>query len=142
MNFIGEYQISEEAVDELIDYWNTNKANAEDGTVGNNRVDKKFKKSLEVMITPKDLTNFLRDIRKWIFVFFYWVSVTAADAFGLKRRLLGASDTTGEPGRDRGSPSGRKPRNPTSCRGIACEGNEVCMKNKRGFAVCRVPTNN
>ena len=59
MNFIGEYQISEEAVDELIDYWNTNKANAENGTVGNNRVDKEFKKSLEIMIAPEDLTNFL-----------------------------------------------------------------------------------
>jgi hypothetical protein len=59
MNFIGEYQISEEAVDELIDYWNTDKANAEDGTVGNNRVDKEFKKSLEIMIAPEDLTNFL-----------------------------------------------------------------------------------
>ena len=59
MNFIGEYQLSEEAVDELIDYWNTNKANAENGTVGNNRVDKEFKKSLEIMIAPQDLTNFL-----------------------------------------------------------------------------------
>ena len=59
MNFIGEYQLSEEAVDELIDYWNTNKANAENGTVGNNRVDKEFKKSLEIMIAPQDLKNFL-----------------------------------------------------------------------------------
>ncbi len=59
MNFIEEYQINDKAVDELIDYWNNNKANAENGTVGNNRVDKKFKKSLEVMITPKNLTNFL-----------------------------------------------------------------------------------
>ena len=46
MNFIEEYQINDKAVDELIDYWNSNKANAEDGTVGNNRVDKKFKKYL------------------------------------------------------------------------------------------------
>ena len=45
MNFIGEYQISEEAVDELIEHWNSNKANAEDGTVGDNRVDIKHKKS-------------------------------------------------------------------------------------------------
>jgi hypothetical protein len=59
MNFIEEYQISNESVDELIDYWNSNKANAEEGTVGDNRVDKNFKKSLEVMITPQDLTNFL-----------------------------------------------------------------------------------
>ena len=59
MNFIEEYQINNKAVDELIDYWHINKANAEDGTVGNNRVDKNFKKSLEVMITPQDLTNFL-----------------------------------------------------------------------------------
>jgi hypothetical protein len=59
MNFIEEYQISDESVNELIDYWNSNKANAEEGTVGDNRVDKKFKKSLEVMITPQDLTNFL-----------------------------------------------------------------------------------
>jgi len=59
MNFIEEYQISDESVDELIDYWNSNKANAEEGRVGNDRVDKKFKKSLEVMITPQDLTNFL-----------------------------------------------------------------------------------
>ena len=59
MNFIEEYQISDESVDELIDYWNSNKANAEEGTVGDNRVDKNFKKSLEVMITPQDLTNFL-----------------------------------------------------------------------------------
>ena len=59
MNFIEEYQISDESVDELIDYWNSNKANAEEGRVGNNRVDKNFKKSLEVMITPQDLTNFL-----------------------------------------------------------------------------------
>jgi len=59
MNFIEEYQISDESVDELIDYWNNNKANAEEGRVGNDRVDKKFKKSLEVMITPQDLTNFL-----------------------------------------------------------------------------------
>ena len=47
MNFIGEYQISEEAVDELIEYWNNNKTNAEDGTVGDNRVDIKYKKSLK-----------------------------------------------------------------------------------------------
>ena len=59
MNFIEEYQISNESVDELIHYWNSNKANAEEGTVGDNRVDKNFKKSLEVMITPQDLTNFL-----------------------------------------------------------------------------------
>ncbi len=30
MNFIEEYQISNESVDELIDYWNSNKANAEE----------------------------------------------------------------------------------------------------------------
>ena len=59
MNFIGEYQISEDAVDELIEYWNNNKTNAEDGTIGDNRVDIKFKKSLEVMISPEDLRNFL-----------------------------------------------------------------------------------
>ena len=59
MNFIGEYQISEEAVDELIEYWNNNKTNAKDGTIGDNRVDIKYKKSLEVMIAPQDLKNFL-----------------------------------------------------------------------------------
>ena len=59
MNFIGEYQISEEAVDELINYWNVNKANAEDGRVGNGKLDEKVKKSLEIMIAPEDLTNLL-----------------------------------------------------------------------------------
>ena len=59
MNFIGEYQISEDAVDQLIEYWNNNKNNAEDGTVGDNRVDINFKKSLEVMISPENLRNFL-----------------------------------------------------------------------------------
>jgi len=59
MNFIEEYQINDKAVDELIEHWNSNKANAEDGTVGDNRVDIKHKKSLEVMITPEDLKNFL-----------------------------------------------------------------------------------
>ena len=59
MNFIEEYQINDKAVDELIDYWYANKDNAEDGTVGDNRVDIKYKKSLEVLITPEDLRNFL-----------------------------------------------------------------------------------
>ena len=59
MNFIGEYQISEEAVDELIEYWNNNKTNAEDGRVGNGKLDEKVKKSLEIMIAPEDLTNLL-----------------------------------------------------------------------------------
>jgi hypothetical protein len=59
MNFIGEYQISEEAVDELINYWNVNKANAEEGRVGNGKLDEKVKKSLEIMIDPEDLTNLL-----------------------------------------------------------------------------------
>ena len=59
MNFIEEYQINDKAVDELIDYWNSNKANAEDGTVGDNRVDINYKKSLEVMISPENLRNFL-----------------------------------------------------------------------------------
>ena len=59
MNFIGEYQVSDQAVNELIDYWHSNKANAEDGRVGNGKLDEKVKKSLEIMIAPEDLANLL-----------------------------------------------------------------------------------
>lgn len=59
MNFIGEYQVSNQAVNELIDYWHSNKSNAEQGLVGDGKLDEKVKKSLEIMIAPEDLTKFL-----------------------------------------------------------------------------------
>ena len=59
MNFIGEYQVSDQAVNELIDYWHSNKSNAEQGLVGDGKLDEKVKKSLEIMIAPEDLTKFL-----------------------------------------------------------------------------------
>ena len=59
MSFIGEYQISDKAVDELIDYWHINKSKAKQGLVGNGDLDEKIKKSLEIMIAPEDLTNLL-----------------------------------------------------------------------------------
>jgi len=54
MNFIGEYQISNQSVAELLDYWHSNKSKAEQGLVGDGRVDEGIKKSLEIMIAPSD----------------------------------------------------------------------------------------
>ena len=59
MNFIGQYQISEEAVDELLNYWHKNKSKAELGLVGNGKLDEGIKRSLEIMIAPEELTKFL-----------------------------------------------------------------------------------
>ena len=61
-NFIGEYEVSNEAVDEIMSYWKSNKLSAVKGTVSevgqelssNN----KYKKSLEISIPPNNLNNF------------------------------------------------------------------------------------
>jgi len=59
VNFIGEYQISDKAVDELIEYWHNNKDKAVKGFVGNQEVREKIKKSSEILIEPTNLKNFL-----------------------------------------------------------------------------------
>lgn len=59
VNFIGEYQISEKAVDELLEYWHNNKDKAVKGFVGNQEVREKIKKSSEILIEPTNLKNFL-----------------------------------------------------------------------------------
>jgi prolyl 4-hydroxylase len=59
VNFIGEYQISDKAVDQLLEYWHNNKDKAEKGYVGNREYREKVKKSLEIMIEPRNLKDFL-----------------------------------------------------------------------------------
>ena len=59
MNFIEEYTISDEAVDELLEYWHNNKHKAGQGLVGSNDLNEEIKKSLELTIAPQDLKNFL-----------------------------------------------------------------------------------
>lgn len=59
MNFIEEYQISDEAVDQLLEYWHDNKDKAKNGLIGNGELNEQVKKSLEIMIEPQELKNFL-----------------------------------------------------------------------------------
>lgn len=56
-NFIGEYQVSEKSVEQLIDHWSINKDNADFGRVGFG-YDESRKKSLEYIISPEELPNF------------------------------------------------------------------------------------
>lgn len=62
-NFIGEYKISDDAVDEILSYWQFNKSIARQGTIsklGNDpHPDDTYKKSLELFIEPHEINNFL-----------------------------------------------------------------------------------
>ena len=55
-NFIGEYQVSDQAVDEIMSYWNENKTSAVQGTISEVgktlSSDNKHKKSLKLSILP------------------------------------------------------------------------------------------
>jgi prolyl 4-hydroxylase len=61
-NFIGEYQVSDQAVDEIMSYWKENKTSAVQGTISEVgktlSSDNKHKKSLELSILPNELNNF------------------------------------------------------------------------------------
>jgi len=56
-DFIGEYQVNDSAVSELVHFWEQNKDNADMGRIGFG-YDENRKKSKELLITPDNLPEF------------------------------------------------------------------------------------